>query len=183
MQYRWLTHNSLSRMFRRFERHAAWNFRPLFIERCAGSTSSSSMSGRVTLEPSRRQRPVFRLLLPRSPCAASPGVAKDTRQRILDAAGRARIPDPRTAEVPAEFTIGMLVITRTRGTPEATYGPLMGAITRGLLGRRSGRAARHARRRRRATARGGAEARRPGRHRRLPRDRPVAVVGRRRPSR
>ncbi len=91
------------------------------------------MSGRVTLEQVATAAGV-------SAAAASlalrgkPGVAEDTRQRILDAAGRVGYQIRATAEVPAEFTIGMLVITRTRGTPEATYGPLMGAITQACSG-------------------------------------------------
>jgi len=91
------------------------------------------MTGRVTLDQVADAAGV-------SAAAASlalrgkPGVADNTRQRILDAAGRLGYQIRAAAEVPAEFTVGMLVITKTRGTPDATYGPLMGAVTEACAG-------------------------------------------------
>ena len=108
------------------------NFCPLFIEISPGlkfAFNERSRDAGASRHSGRSSAAAASLAL-----RGKPGVAEDTRQRILDATGRVGYQIRATAEVPAEFTIGMLVITRTRGTPEATYGPLMGAITQACSG-------------------------------------------------
>jgi DNA-binding LacI/PurR family transcriptional regulator len=58
-----------------------------------------------------------------------PGVARATRQRIVDVAARLGYHVRPTKGPPAEYTIGLLLATRRAGPPERSHGPVVTAIT------------------------------------------------------
>jgi DNA-binding LacI/PurR family transcriptional regulator len=57
------------------------------------------------------------------------GVARATRQRIVDVAARLGYHVRPAKGPPAEYTIGLLLATRQAGPPERSYGPVVTAIT------------------------------------------------------